>query len=71
MSVYTGPPSASEYVAAAELERWKIAQEENFTEQMKVKEASYLFQLQEEWKRREEERQKLFTQKVMDWKFSI
>ena len=61
---YTGLPSSFEYFAATELEMWKLCQEEAFTEKMRNKEATYLFQLQEEWKRREDERQSVFTQKV-------
>jgi centrosomal protein CEP120 len=60
---FTGLPSASEYLAATELEVWKASQEETFTKEMKKKEACYLFQLQEEWERREKERQTVFTQK--------
>ena len=62
---FTGLPSASEYLAATELEVWKASQEETFTKEMKKKEACYLFQLQEEWERREKERQTVFTQKVI------
>ncbi|CAI8031849.1 Centrosomal protein of 120 kDa, partial [Geodia barretti] len=58
-----GLPSASEYLAATELEMWKASEEETFTKEMKKKEACYLFQLQEEWERREKERQAVFTQK--------
>ena len=64
---FTGLPSASEYLAATKLEMWKASEEETFTKEMKKKEACYLFQLQEEWERREKERQAVFTQKVMDY----
>lgn len=60
----SGLPSSSEYFAAMELEMWKLSQEETFTESMKSKEAEYLCRLGEEWKKREEERQRVFTQKV-------
>ena len=43
---------------------WKLSQEEIFSNKMKAKEAEYLHRLGEEWKKREEERQKVFTQKV-------
>lgn len=60
----SGLPSSSEYLAAMELEMWKLSQEETFTENMKSKEAEYLCRLGEEWKKREQERQRVFTQKV-------
>lgn len=44
---------------------WKLSQEETFTENMKSKEAEYLCRLGEEWKKREEERQRVFTEKVI------
>ena len=43
---------------------WKLSQEETFANEMKAKEAEYLHRLEKEWKKREEERQKVFTQKV-------
>ena len=61
----TSLPSSSEYLAAMELEMWKLSQEETFANKMKAKEAEYLHRLGEEWKKREEERQKVFTQKVI------
>lgn len=60
----SGLPNSSEYLAAMELEMWKLSQEETFTENMKNKEAKYLCSLGEEWKKREEERQRVFTKKV-------
>lgn len=60
-----GLPSSSEYLAAMELEMWKLSQEETFTENIKSKEAEYLCRLGEEWKKREEERQRVFTEKVI------
>ena len=59
-----GLARSSEYCAAMELEMWKLSQEETFANKMKAKEAEYLHRLGEEWKKREEERQKVFTQKV-------
>jgi hypothetical protein len=63
----TSLPSSSEYLAAMELEMWKLSQEETFANKMKAKEAEYLHRLGEEWKKREEERQKVFTQKVSSY----
>ena len=59
-----GLARSSDYCAAMELEMWKLSQEETFANKMKAKEAEYLHRLGEEWKKREEERQKVFTQKV-------
>ena len=63
MSV-TELPKSREYLAAVELEMWKLSQEEHFLEGMKAKEMVYLHQIGEEWRRREEERQWVFVQKV-------
>ena len=60
-----GMPSTAEYMTAMELEMWKVSEEEAFTANMKMKEALYLRQLQDEWRRREEERQRVFTHKVI------
>lgn len=60
----TGLQNSSEYVAAMELEVWKLSQEETFAETMKTKGTDYLRRLGDEWRKREEERQKVFTQKV-------
>ena len=49
---------------------WKLSQEEAFAEKMKAKEADYLHRLGEEWKKREEERQRVFTQKVIHIRYS-
>ena len=43
---------------------WKLSQEETFADKIRAKEAQYLQELGEEWKRRENERQKLLTEKV-------
>ena len=43
---------------------WKLSQEEQFIKGIKAKETEYLHQLEEEWRRREEERQSVFMQKV-------
>ena len=59
-----GLPSSSEYLAAMELEMWKLSQEEAFGNQLRTKEREYLHKLGEEWRKREAERQKVFTQKV-------
>lgn len=47
-----------------ELELWKLSQEEQFIKGIKAKETEYLHQLGEEWRKREEERQHMFMQKV-------
>lgn len=57
-------PNSLEYQAAMELEMWKLSEEENYREQLKSKEVAYLNKLGEEWRKREAERQKIFTQKV-------
>lgn len=43
---------------------WKLSEEENYREQLKSKEVAYLNKLGEEWRKREAEQQKIFTQKV-------
>ena len=47
-----------------ELEMWKLSEEEAYREQLRSKEVAYLSKLGEEWRKREVERQKIFTQKV-------
>ena len=57
-------PNSLEYRAAMELEMWKLSEEEAYREQLRSKEVAYLSKLGEEWRKREVERQKIFTQKV-------
>ena len=63
--ILLGAPNSDEYITAVELEMWKLSQEEEFAEKMRVKEAEYLQKLGKEWRKREEQRQMIFTEKVL------
>ena len=71
MYTHLGLPNSHEYIAAMELEMWKLSQEEIFTDRMKAKEAEYLHKLGKVWQKREEERQKILTEKVRRIKCNI
>ncbi|CAL1540527.1 unnamed protein product [Lymnaea stagnalis] len=60
----SSPRASAEYQAAMELELWKETQEREFEKKLKLKEATYMKALADEWKKRDTEREVL-TQKTL------
>ncbi|XP_064619737.1 centrosomal protein of 120 kDa-like isoform X2 [Lineus longissimus] len=61
------PRETQEYQAALELEMWKEAQENLFSNRLKEKEFQHMRALADEWKRRDRERELLVKKKIAEY----
>ncbi|XP_059160002.1 centrosomal protein of 120 kDa-like [Physella acuta] len=64
----SSPRGTAEYQAAIELELWKENQEKEFEKKLKLKEATHMRTLAEEWKKRDTEREVLTQKKLAEYK---